>query len=117
MATDRRRPTAAYSSKRPIFRPLVGLICLFGGLAGLLGLYLIEIPEGNREPLLLSLGLVLGWGSAVVQSEYGSTATGRRVVEGTVRRLEAEIEQSHAAENGDSDHAKGKAHADHLHPL
>lgn len=107
MATPRLESASDAALRRPVFRPLVGFICLVGGLAGLLGLYLVEVPEGNREPLLLALGLVLGWGSAVVQSEYGSSATGRRVVESTIRRLEEPLDPSESGGNGPSSAAKG----------
>lgn len=71
-----------------VFRYVIGMLCIVGGLASLAGLYFIEIPEGNKEPLLLAIGLVLGWGSAVVQSEYGATTTGRKVAEQAVRTME-----------------------------
>ena len=52
---------------------MLGLVAIVGGLLGLAGLYFVPIPEGNREPLLLALGLVLGWGSTVVSYEFGSS--------------------------------------------
>jgi hypothetical protein len=61
-----------------LYRAVLGLVALIGGLLGLAGLYFIPIPEGNREPLLLALGLVLGWGSTVVGYEFGSSPAGRR---------------------------------------
>lgn len=70
------------------FRPAIGLLCLFGGLGGLFALYFVEVPTGNREPLLLALGIVLGWGGSVVQSEYGSTSTGRKVTDSAIRNIE-----------------------------
>lgn len=71
-----------------IFRPFLGMICVLSGLAGIVGLYIIEIPSGNKDVLVLALGIVLGWGSAVVQSEYGATTTGRKIAESAVRNLE-----------------------------
>lgn len=71
-----------------VFRYVIGLVCIIGGLASLAGLYFIEIPAGNKEPLLLAIGLILGWGGAVVQSEYGATTTGRKVAETAVRSME-----------------------------
>lgn len=70
------------------FRGAVGMICVLGSFLGFAGLYIIEIPAGNKEPLLLALGIVFGWGSAVVQSEYGSTATGRKVADSAIRSIE-----------------------------
>lgn len=71
-----------------IFRPLIGLLCVTGSLAGFAGLYFIEIPGGNRDAMMLALGIIFGWGSAVVQSEYGSTATGRKVADSAIRKIE-----------------------------
>lgn len=71
-----------------IFRPLVGLLCVIGSLVGFGGLYFIEIPVGNRDAMMLALGIIFGWGSAVVQSEYGSTATGRKVADSAIRKIE-----------------------------
>lgn len=67
------------------YRPLLGLVALAGGLMGLGGLYFVPIPEGNREPLLLALGLVLGWGSTVVGYEFGSSPAGRKAAAAGVK--------------------------------
>jgi hypothetical protein len=69
-----------------LFRAVLGLVALIGGLMGLGGLYFVPIPEGNREPLLLALGLVLGWGSTVVGYEFGSSPAGRKAADAGVRR-------------------------------
>ena len=68
-----------------LYRAVLGLVALVGGLMGLGGLYFIPIPEGNREPLLLALGLVLGWGSTIVGYEFGSSPSGRKAAEAGVR--------------------------------
>ena len=68
-----------------LYRAILGLVALIGGLLGLGGLYFIPIPEGNREPLLLALGLVLGWGSTIVGYEFGSSPSGRKAAEAGVR--------------------------------
>jgi hypothetical protein len=78
-----------------IFRGFIGLMVLIGGLGALAGLYVIDVPAGNKEPLLLAIGIVLGWGGSVVNSEYGATTTGRKVAEQAVRTMER---QSIAAE-------------------
>jgi hypothetical protein len=70
------------------FRYFLGVICIIGGLILVGGLFFVEVPAGNKEPLLLAIGLVLGWGSAVVQSEYGATTTGRKVADAAVRNIE-----------------------------
>lgn len=68
-----------------LYRAVLGLVALVGGLMGLGGLYFVPIPEGNREPLLLALGLVLGWGSMIVGYEFGSSPSARRAAEAGVR--------------------------------
>ncbi len=73
-------------SRKSPFRAALGLVALIGGLCGMAGLYFVPIPEGNREPLLLALGLVLGWGSTVIGYEFGSSPAGRRAAEAGVRR-------------------------------
>lgn len=65
------------TSERNTFRYVVGIIAVLGGLAGLGGLYAFEVPEGNREALLLALGIVLGWGGSVINGEWGSSPAGR----------------------------------------
>jgi len=67
------------------FRAALGIVALVGGLAGMAGLYFIPIPAGNREPLLLALGLVLGWGSTVIGYEFGSSPAGRKAAEAGLR--------------------------------
>ncbi len=67
------------------FRAALGLVALVGGLLGLAGLYFVPIPEGNREPLLLALGLVLGWGSTVIGYEFGSSPAGRKAADAGIR--------------------------------
>ena len=69
-----------------VYRAVLGLVALIGGLLGLAGLYFVPIPEGNREPLLLALGLVLGWGSTVVGYEFGSSPAGRKAAEAGVKQ-------------------------------
>lgn len=65
------------TEERNTFRYTVGLIAILGGLGGLAGLYIAEVPEGNREALLLALGIVLGWGGAIINGEWGSSPAGR----------------------------------------
>jgi hypothetical protein len=66
-------------------RAALAIGALVGGLAGMAGLYFVPIPEGNREPLLLALGLVLGWGSTVIGYEFGSQPAARRGADARLR--------------------------------
>jgi hypothetical protein len=83
-----------------VFRQGIGLVCIIGGLAALAGLYFIDVPAGNKEPLLLAIGIVLGWGGSVVNSEYGATTTGRKVAEQAVRTMERQAIASEQAPTG-----------------
>ena len=76
---------AAAPKEGALYRAILGLVALVGGLLGLAGLYFVPIPEANREPLLLALGLVLGWGSTVVGYEFGSSPAGRKAADAGVK--------------------------------
>ena len=67
------------------YRAALGITALLGGLSGMGLLYFVPIPEGNREPLMLALGLVLGWGSTVIGYEFGSSPAGRKAAQAGVR--------------------------------
>lgn len=69
------------SEERHGFRYAVGMIAVVGGLFGLVALYWIEIPTGNRDAVTLALGIVLGWGSSVINGEWGSSPAGRKAAE------------------------------------
>lgn len=71
-----------------LFRGLIGAAAIVGSLAALGGLYFIAVPVGNKDPLLLAIGIILGWGSSVVSSEYGASSTGRKVVDQAVKGIE-----------------------------
>lgn len=70
------------------FRAVIGLLAVVGSLAGFAALFFVEIPQRNENALLLALGIVFGWGSAVVQSEYGASSTGRKAADATIKRAE-----------------------------
>ena len=79
------RPDDQGRTGSTMIRATLALVALIGGLGGLAGLYFVPIPAGNREPLLLALGLVLGWGSTVIGYEFGSSPAGRRAADAGIR--------------------------------
>lgn len=74
------------TEERSTFRYALGGAVVLFGFIGLLGLYLIEVPAGNRDALVLALGLVLGWGGAVVNYEFGSSSAGRKAADAGIAR-------------------------------
>ena len=76
--------------KGALYRALLSLVALIGGLLGLGGLYFVPIPAGNREPLLLALGLVLGWGSTVVGYEFGSSPAARKAADAGIKHKQGD---------------------------
>jgi hypothetical protein len=107
MAADRPQRPLALPHERQWFRPLLGLICVVGGIGGVVALYAFPIPTANQQPFTLALGIILGWGSAVVASEFGQSVTGRRLGEATVRALEKEITPPEDGLEGPSDAFRG----------
>lgn len=71
---------------REVFRAVVGILAIAGGLAGLGALFFVEVPAGNRDALMLGLGAVLGWGAAVVGHEFGGSVAGRKAAEAGIKK-------------------------------
>lgn len=71
---------------REIFRAVVGLLAVCGGLAGLGALFFVEVPAGNRDALMLGLGAILGWGAAVIGHEFGGSVAGRKAAEAGIKK-------------------------------
>lgn len=88
MAEGQQALAAAPPQEGAKHRGLIGLCVLLGGFVGLFALYVVPIPEGNREPLLLALGVVLGWGGTVVNYEFGSSPAGRKAADAGLRQPE-----------------------------
>lgn len=76
------------AKKDGFFRGMVGLLALAAGIIGFGALFFLEIPARNENALMFAMGIVFGWGSAVVASEYGATTTGRKVAESAIRNIE-----------------------------
>lgn len=85
MTGQRQTPPPAQDGRR--FRAVIGLTCVCAGLAGLALLFFIEVPARNENALLLALGVVLGWGSSVVASEYGASSTGRKAADAALDHI------------------------------
>lgn len=83
-----------------LFRGVVGFLALGAGIAGFIALFWIEIPARNENALMFAMGIVFGWGSAVIASEYGATTTGRKVAESAIRNIERQNIASDAAPTG-----------------
>lgn len=72
------------------FEAFIGILALAAGILGFAALFWIEIPARNENALMFAMGIVFGWGSAVVASVYGATTTGRKVAESAIRKIERE---------------------------
>lgn len=59
--------------KATLLHNVLAIIALTGGMMGMAGLYFFEIPATNLQPLLLALGVVLGWGGTIIAAEFGSS--------------------------------------------
>ena len=58
-----------------IIRFTLALVAIGIGGGILAALVAFPIPDGNTEPLLLALGLVLGWGGTVFSFYFGNSDT------------------------------------------
>ena len=58
---------------RQTIRFILALLAIGVSCGIVAALILVPIPEVNREPLLLALGLVLGWGAAVFGFYFGTS--------------------------------------------
>jgi len=85
--TEEASPLAPPPREGSAFRAIIGVICVAGSMVGFGGLYFVEIPAGNRDALMLALGIIFGWGSAVVQSEYGASTTGRKAADAALGQI------------------------------
>lgn len=58
---------------RQTIRFILALVAIVLGAVIVAALIFIPIPEGNAEPLMLALGLVLGWGAAAYGFYFGTS--------------------------------------------
>ncbi len=85
------------------FRAMIGMLALGAGIAGFVALFYIEIPARNENALMFAMGIVFGWGSAVIASEYGASTTGRKAAESAIRQIEQGHTQDVRITNEDND--------------
>lgn len=70
-----------------IFRAVIGYLALLAGIAGFIALFFIKVPAENNNALMFAMGIVFGWGSSIISSEYGASATGRKIADEAVKQL------------------------------
>jgi hypothetical protein len=66
---------------RCTFRIFIGLVSVAAALGAIVMLSFHEAPESNRDTLLIAIGTIIGWGGAVVASQFGDRTQSRRRVE------------------------------------
>lgn len=66
------------------FRATIGLMAVVGSLAGFAALFVVAIPPGNRDALMFAMGVIFGWGSSVIGSEYGASQVGRKAANAAI---------------------------------
>lgn len=59
--------------RRTWFDHIIGLVAVFGGIAICAALIFVEIPPANENALIFAAGILLGWGSTVINNRYGSS--------------------------------------------
>ena len=65
---------------------LVGIAVMALALGIVIGLFLVELPEGNREVALVILGTAIGWAGSVVNYHYGSSQGSKDKTEALLTR-------------------------------
>lgn len=76
------------------WRPAVGALAILSGIAGLIVLTFVTVPPSNQQAVFIGIGVVLGWGSTVVQSEFGGSNVGRRLGEKVVDQMTVDGQQN-----------------------
>lgn len=56
-----------------VSRNTVGMFALAIAAGIIAGLFMLELPPGNRDVAMVALGVALGWATAVVHFHYGSS--------------------------------------------
>lgn len=70
-----------------VFRAIIGFLAIGAGIAGFIALFFVEVPEKNNNALMFAMGVIFAWGGAVINSEYGASATGRKIADEAVKQM------------------------------
>jgi hypothetical protein len=70
-----------------MFRAIIGFVALAAGIVGFIALFFVEVPAANNNALMFAMGIVFGWGSSIISSEYGSSSTGRKIADEAVKQM------------------------------
>lgn len=70
-----------------LFRPFIGILALLAGIGGFLALFWVAVPAANNNALMFAMGIVFGWGSSIIGSEYGASSTGRKIADQAVKQM------------------------------
>ena len=66
---------------RSNIRFTLALLVLAIGLAFVVGLFFLEVPEGNQRIMDLSAGIVLGWGTLALAFYFGTSESSAQKTE------------------------------------
>jgi len=58
---------------REIAHYVIGLLVILGVIFIVKHLFKAEVPAGNKDAAMMTIGAVLGWGGAVVSYYFGSS--------------------------------------------
>lgn len=70
-----------------VFRAVIGFLALAAGIGGFIALFFVKVPAENNNALMIAMGIVFGWGSSIISSEYGASATGRKIADEAVKQM------------------------------
>lgn len=69
----------------------VGIIVMGLAVGIVAGLFLMEIPVGNRDVAMMALGIAISWAGSVVNFHYGSSSGSSRKTDMLAQQKEPEV--------------------------
>ncbi|MDP2130304.1 MAG: hypothetical protein U0975_08825 [Erythrobacter sp.] len=66
---------------KQVMRAVIGIAVMVLAFGIVAGLFLLELPKGNREVAFTVLGVALGWTGAVVNYHFGTSEGSHRKTE------------------------------------